>query len=441
MKKQIEISLRRNLVLIGFAASVALGLIFTHDEVYRPLVRDVFLCSVAILLINILFEMPRNEKYFRWIFISGGIIFSLFLRLALIPHQSIDYTNFSEQWYDVMAREGGFASLKNNFYYSPPYMYMMAFLTYLPISKLAGIKFLSIPFDYLGAYFVYRMVRLKYENEKISLAAALLFLILPTVVMNGSFWAQCDSIYTSFLLGSLYFMMRKKYIFSLVFFGIAFGFKLQSIFFLLPVLMLFIKKEIDLEKLLIIPLVFVLLILPNYFLGRPFLELLFVYFPQTKDFPFLSNEAPSIYKLIPGAPFDLFQQAGMLVTGSFILFFALFAFWSKRISTDKEFLLRSAMISVLVIPFLLPQMHERYFFAADAISLVFAFYFPGYFYFPLVVGMASLFSYYKFLFGVEMFEMKYLSMAMGVVIVMALKDFCGGFDKNSATGALLSHRG
>jgi hypothetical protein len=46
-------------------------------------------------------------------------------------------------------------------------------------------------------------------------------------------------------------------------------------------------------------------------------------------------------------------------------------------------------------------MHQRYFFPADILSIAFGFYFPGYFYIPILLNLVSYFSYQYFLFGVE----------------------------------------
>ena len=53
--------------------------------------------------------------------------------------------------------------------------------------------------------------------------------------------------------------------------------------------------------------------------------------------------------------------------------FAVFAwFWWRRSSITNWALLGGALILVVGIPFLLPHMHDRYFYAADILSLAFA---------------------------------------------------------------------
>ena len=51
------------------------------------------------------------------------------------------------------------------------------------------------------------------------------------------------------------------------------------------------------------------------------------------------------------------------------------------------------------MPFVTPKMHERYFYPADVITILYAFYFPRFFYVPLLTIGASLFAYLPFLYG------------------------------------------
>ena len=67
-------------------------------------------------------------------------------------------------------------------------------------------------------------------------------------------------------------------------------------------------------------------------------------------------------------------------------------------------------------------MHDRYFFAADVISIIFAFYSPRHFYIPVVIGMSSFLSYFPYLFGKAGF-LPYLAVAMLAVIIALVREF------------------
>lgn len=70
-----------------------------------------------------------------------------------------------------------------------------------------------------------------------------------------------------------------------------------------------------------------------------------------------------------------------------------------------------------MMPYLLPKMHERYFFAADVITIVYGFYFPRYFYIPISVGLISFFSYFPFLFGGALLPLPVLAIGMTLVLI------------------------
>lgn len=52
-----------------------------------------------------------------------------------------------------------------------------------------------------------------------------------------------------------------------------------------------------------------------------------------------------------------------------------------------------ALASTLLMPYILPKMHERFFYPADISSIVFAFYLPQYYWVAIAVQFCSLMSY------------------------------------------------
>jgi hypothetical protein len=65
-------------------------------------------------------------------------------------------------------------------------------------------------------------------------------------------------------------------------------------------------------------------------------------------------------------------------------------------------------------------MHDRYFFIADVLSLVFAFAAPEYFIMPLLCEFASLLGYHAYLKARYLLPMYYGSAALLAVIVVLL---------------------
>ena len=95
-------------------------------------------------------------------------------------------------------------------------------------------------------------------------------------------------------------------------------------------------------------------------------------------------------------------------------------FAAGRTGADKTpaLIVELAAFSALLVPFVLPKMHQRYFFPADILLIVFGFYFPAYFYVPLVINMVSFFSYQYFLFGPENIPMPQL--ALVTLLILAI---------------------
>ena len=64
-------------------------------------------------------------------------------------------------------------------------------------------------------------------------------------------------------------------------------------------------------------------------------------------------------------------------------------------------------------------MHDRYFFCADILSLVFAAAAPVYFFLPLLCEFASLLGYHAYLKMRYLLQMHYGAGALAIVIVIA----------------------
>jgi len=93
---------------------------------------------------------------------------------------------------------------------------------------------------------------------------------------------------------------------------------------------------------------------------------------------------------------------------------------SKQITSS--IILKFTLVFALVIPFFLPEMHERYFYLADVVSIIYAFYFPRYFYVPVIEQLCSLMSYTPALFQTQVVNLAYVAFAVLFLIVVTLAD-------------------
>ena len=356
-----------------------------------------------------------------FLFVTLCVVLAVALRFALFPYVTYDYHNFLSHWYDHL-RQNGFEGFKTGFSdYTPPYLYLLWFASFLPLPKIYAIKSISLLGDFALAFAVLLLVRLKYDRRPVWLAAFAAVLFAPSIFFNSALWGQSDCIYTAFLLAALYCVLREWAGRALLFFSIAFAFKLQA-FFLLPVFfVLWAKGKLPLKYFLLLPAVYLLLCLPALLAGRPFSELLTIYLDQASTYPRLTSSAPNLYQWLPNKV-NVFGRAGLIFAVTLVGFLS-YACLKSEARWGKHLTLRLALASALLLPFVLPYMHERYFYAADCLAIVYAFYFPRRFYVPLVVVTISLFSYFPFLFGdFTVIKLPYLALLMAMVLVLVLVD-------------------
>ncbi len=324
-----------------------------------------------------------------------AVMIALTVRATMFDYRSADYVMFLKPWYDHIADNGGYHALRSDFSdYNVPYLYLMAFLTYLPVPALAGIKTISVLFDLLLAFFTYRIVRLRFLDSWQPVAAATAVLFLPTVVANSARWGQADSIFTAFLIGGLYYVLRARHWLAGAFFGLALGFKLQAVF-IFPLLgILVLRKRLPWPSLLAIPGVYLALDVPALLLGAAPEKLLTVYARQTGTYQQLTLNAASVYQFIaPGTHADILRTAGVVFTGALVAILTVITVRSRVELTPTRIVL-VATASVIAVPFFLPSMHERYFYPADVLSVIAACYLPRrLWYLPVAVQVASFLTY------------------------------------------------
>ena len=94
---------------------------------------------------------------------------------------------------------------------------------------------------------------------------------------------------------------------------------------------------------------------------------------------------------------------------------------------NDDLLLEMFYISALLIPFLLPRMHERYFYIADILSVIVFFYNRKKWYIPAITVFASINAYFAFLAGSVTVDQSVVALALLVIIGISLKNFIASF--------------
>lgn len=302
------------------------------------------------------------------------IVVGIVVRVCLFPYKSGDWEVFLEPWTNQL-KTFGFKALAGSFYnYTPIYMYILWILTLLPIPTLLGIKLVSVLFDLLLAGVTARVTgQIKKGCNPLIPFAFVWF--APTVISNSSMWGQCDSIYTFFVLLTLYFLLKEKSAKAMLVYGIAFSIKLQSVFFAPVLILLFFLKKIKFREFFLIPAVYLVSIVPVWLAGRPLKELLAIYLGQAggKN-DTLSVIYPNLYYLIGNDVYqELYGRTAIVFTVAvlLVLFYYVLKKAYERGELSAQLLLLTALLGGCVIVFLLPSMRERYSYMVDILAVVY----------------------------------------------------------------------
>lgn len=342
----------------------------------------------------------RKIQVLDLLMVAGVLTIGVMVRVCLGSYESGDWEVFLKPWTDILKKEG-FEALKIGYYnYTPIYMYILWFITILPIDTLMGIKIVSTLFDLLLAVVTAKIVREISPRVNPIITFGIVWL-LPTVISNSSMWGQCDSIYTSFVMISLLYLLKEKYLCGMFFYGIAFAIKLQSIFFAPILLLLFFVKKIRFSHALLIPAIYIISIIPLWIAGRPLKELLLIYYGQTGSNPTLSVIYPNIYYLIGNDVFlKLYNSTAIWFTLGVLLILMYFVLKHVyRAGISQDILIQTALVAGSIIVFLLPNMRERYSYMIDILAIIYAMTNWQKFYIPLIrvtISFLAYTTYYRY---------------------------------------------
>lgn len=285
------------------------------------------------------------------------------LYALLIPVEAPDFPVYYYPWLDHLQAAGPVSAFREPFAnYSPPYLYLLAAVSVLPIPQLIMVKLLALAALAWLAYAVERLcVALRIDHPW---AAAMFVLCLPTAILNGPGLGQCDGFWIAPCLLALAGAAEKRILWMAAWAGVAVAFKPQALL-MFPLFAAVAIQRKEWRAPLLPPLVYLLAIIPAALVGWPISDLLLVYGRQAAS-DFLGN-APNVWAI----PLS-FGYSGSVLIGYVAAAFAAVAylFYFLRRELDRDALLYAALLGSLLFPFLLPRMHERYFFLADVLALV-----------------------------------------------------------------------
>lgn len=187
-----------------------------------------------------------------------------------------------------------------------------------------------------------------------------------------------------------------------------------------------------------IPAVYVLSCVPAILAGRNMFDPFTIYLTQTNEYKSMSSNAPSIWSVIY-VPFaenpvnNVLTIVGIALAGAFVIMMIIKVYQKSTVSANqwKDI----AYLFVLVIPFLLPRMHERYFYAADIFSVIYGVTHKKRWFIPVLNISASCLAYIPFLYNVVCEKNILVIIAavlMMVTVIYTIVMYFKDYYKNSA---------
>lgn len=347
--------------------------------------------------------MGRTQKNLLYAISIVLVLISLFARYNGLKFISFDVIKFVFPWYEYVQQYGLREALRHdflNYNYSLAYLYLIALASETSsfLNRGSYHKLFGFLFDVLGSFVIYRIVFHKYKDIALSLLAGSIFFTLPTIILNSSYWGQADNIYTVFLLWCVYFVLKDRPVWAAISWGAAFSFKLQAVFLLPFLLFCVLIRKLKWWHFAFSALTFLVIMAPAVIAGRPLLEVLNPYLVQSSSSATWVWNSPSLYALfLPWLPENSPDFIVLPAVGLTILAWVIIA--ARNFSDgDDDYVLGMALGSVTITAFLMPHMHERYFFPADALSLAFAFYVPNLFVLPVFFQISSYMVYRNYLY-------------------------------------------
>ena len=355
--------------------------------------------------------------------VTGAVVLA---KVSLLDYVSDDYTIFLNDWissYTQMGIREGLGSYIGSDY-TPPYLYLMLVISRFPeYPWLYMVKLISMLFEVLMAYAMLRLTTLRAKGEGVPLLLYHMTMILPTVMFNGAYWGQCDTIYTGFCLLALYLALSDKSCRSMLCFGVALSFKLQTVFFLPALLPLWLQKKVKLRHLPLIPAMYMVMMLPALWGGKSMHHVLTCYIQQAGQYNFLTVNAPCLYQIFPMEQIDgnvlyaMFSPMAMAL-GFAALVACCLPVCLHRDRLNAESTLLFTVLTLASVAYVLPKMHERYTFGADVLSLALCAYAPRRIALPLLFGFASYICYTAGLPGDSIMALKWSALFQLAAIVL-----------------------
>jgi Gpi18-like mannosyltransferase len=343
-------------------------------------------------------------------------LLALIVRVAGFGFQSGDYIYFIKPWIIWLKENGGIMGIgKISANYTPPSLLLYGLISYLPEKAILwAVKIVSCFFDFVIAFFSYKIIKNFTNDAKKSIFAYYLVLFCPTVFLNSGIWGQCDSIYTAFCVMSFFYFLKNKPHASLFFFGIALSFKLQAIFSLPFFVFMYFYRKWSLKQIFFAIYGFFVINIPLCLFGVSPIKWAKVYWQQLHEYSDLVLNTPTIYAIIP-----MNDKIGIILAVSILAIISFVILSSKTtIRGGGGYIqLLFYLTCTTVFPFILPHMHERYFYMADVFVILYVITNPKKWVLAVLIIFPSIITYTNYLYGKSNFSLQILTVIMGIGVL------------------------
>ena len=354
-------------------------------------------------------NFPQTRS--RQMLLPGIIVLSLLAilaRLPLLDATNLDLIDHFLPWLESIRTQGFWQAISAPFSrwgYTPFYSYTLGLADWLFPAGTDGkvvIKSVSIVFDFIAAGLMFLIARMRWPQGNIPLIAYGAVLFAPTVLLNSAWWGQSDIVFSSFLLACMAALFAKRPVLAMLAFSVACAIKLQAAWLGPFILLMVLRGEIRWLSFALIPLTYLVIAVPALLAGRSLLEVATIYLTQAGTQTAFSHQAPSLLILLDYVArphLAWLSKVLVLIAAGTSVWFATRGRLGGQRKLDAETLLVAAMVSVLLVPTLLPHMHNRYFFPADLLSIALAVWIPRYWPVAALMQFTSFCACISWVFG------------------------------------------
>ena len=368
------------------------------------------------------------RNWYSEIVLIIALIGAFVIRRSMSSHivrDPSDFKAFLLPWCIQYQKLGIRKGLSVNFTdYYVPYNVFLAVIAQFIDDFTVPIAMFSLLFEFITAFYVYKIscfllserggndkdakhVSKDIRRKSAFIATAMLY--LPFTFLNSALWKQCDGIYSCFLVICLYYFLRRQYNLSFIMFGIAFCFKLQSVF-LLPFLCIayVVREEFSVLKFLYIPALYLLAGLPAILCGRGIVDTYSTYLVQSREEEDAMVRNTANFYALGLDNIHVLKTAAIIAVLIIILFMAVLCYKKRETFTDQKWMLLASWVIYTCYMFL-PEMHERYDYCGLYLLCAFSFITLKLIPASVIMTICELLLYNNNLFGENPFPNEYIA--------------------------------